>query len=129
MNVVDSSGWLELLTDGPNAERFAAPLSEPDRLVVPAISIYEVFRKVLRERGEHEALTVAATMRRGRVVDLDTSLALDAARLGLEHRLPLADSVIYATARRFDATVWTQDEDFDGLPDVRFIAKSPSGRQ
>lgn len=124
MNVVDSSGWLEYLADDTNAEIFASPIEAVDRLIVPTISLLEVFKKVLQQRDETEALRTIALMRQGTVVDLDTGLALSAAKLGREHRLPLADSVILATARQFGATVWTQDRDFEGLAGVRYIAKS-----
>jgi len=123
LHVVDSSGWLEYLADGGNADFFAPVIEEPDRLVVPSLSVLEVFRWVLRERGESAALQAAALMQQGRVVDLDTTLAIRAAKLGLEHRLPLADSVMLATAYAHDATLWTQDADFEGIPGVRYRAK------
>jgi predicted nucleic acid-binding protein len=116
-NVVDSSGWLEYLADSSRASFFASAIEDTAHLVVPAISIYEVFKKVLRERDEGEALQVVAIMQSGRVVDLDCSLALEAAR----YSLPLADSLIYATAKRHQAMLWTQDEHFKGLPDVRLF--------
>ena len=124
-HLVDSSGWLEYFTDGPNAECFAEPLSEPDRLVVPTISLYEVFRVVLRERGEDDAIRAAALMRRGREVPLSSALALEAARLAHEGSLAMADGIILATARSSGATLWTQDADFDGLAGVRYFAKAP----
>jgi toxin FitB len=123
MNVVDSSGWLEYADDGTNAKVFEAPLLDISRLLVPAICLYEVFKKVLRDRGEESALALAAQMRQGRVVDLDGDLALEAARLGVELKLPLADSVILATARAHGATLWTQDDDFDGIDGVRYVRK------
>ncbi len=124
MNVVDSSGWLVYLADDTNAGFFAPAIEDVDRLIVPTISVLEVFKRVLQQRDETEALRTVALMRQGTVIDLDADLALSAAKLGREHRLPLADSVILATARRFDATVWTQDSDFEGLEGVRYIAKS-----
>jgi predicted nucleic acid-binding protein len=125
--VVDSSAWIEYVTDGPNADFFAPAIEEPEQLIVPSITILEVFRWVLRERGESDALQTAALMSQGEVVDLDATLAMLSARLGLQHRLPLADSVVLATAHAFDATLWTQDADFDGVPGVQFRAK-PTGR-
>ena len=119
-NVVDSSAWLEYLTGGDQATRFAAAIEDSKQLVVPAIVLYEVFKKVLRERGEDQALRVAGAMHGGRVVPVDAALALDAAR----YSLPLADSLVYATAQRLDAILWTQDDDFKGLPGVRYFAKS-----
>jgi predicted nucleic acid-binding protein len=123
LHVVDSSGWLEYFADGPNADFFAAALEEPDALVVPAVSLYEVFKRVLQQRSEDLALRAVAQMRQGRVVDLDTALALHAARLSVAHRLPMADSMILATARRHDAVLWTQDADFDGIEGVRYRAR------
>ena len=123
MNVVDSSAWLEYLADGPNAGYFAPAIEAPQDLIVPTISLYEVFKRILQQRSESEALQAVALMGQGEVVDLDGPLALSAARLGVDARLPLADSIILATARRYGATLWTQDEDFEGLPDVRFRAR------
>ena len=119
LNVVDSSAWLEYLTGGVQAGQFAVAIEDSKRLVVPAIVLYEVFKKVLRERGEQQALQVAGAMHAGKVVAVDAALAVDAAR----YPLPLADSLIYATAQRLGATVWTQDADFMGLPGVQYFAK------
>ena len=125
MNVVDSSGWLEYLADGPNAEFFAPPIEAVRELLVPTICVLEVFKRVLQQRGEDAALQAVALMRQGRLVDLTFSTALAAAKTGHELKLPLADSVILATARLFDATLWTQDADFEGLEHVRFVAVGP----
>lgn len=122
-NIVDSSAWLAYFTDEPSADNFAAAIEELRRLVVPTICLLEVFKIVARQRGEGEALQAVAIMQQGTVVDLDPALALSAARVGLNHKLPLADSIVYATARAVDGIVWTQDEDFAGLPDVQYIAK------
>ena len=122
-NVVDSSGWLEYLADGDNAEFFAPAIEDPDQLVVPSISILEVFKWVLRERGEDAALQAAALMQQGEIVDLDVSIATHAAKLGLDHKLPLADSVMLTTARARDAALWTQDADFASIPGVRYRPK------
>lgn len=123
MNVVDSSGWIEYLVGGPNAPFFEEPLAEAESLVVPSISIFEVYRYVLKNRGRTDALAVAASMRQGHVVDLDAGLAVEAAEFGASLQLPLADSIIYAVAQAHEATLWTQDSDFDGLEGVRFEAK------
>ena len=120
LNVVDSSAWLEYFTGGVQATRFAAVIEDSKHLVVPAIVLYEVFKKVLRERGEHQALQVAGAMHEGKVVPVDAALALDAAR----YPLPLADSLIYATAQRLGATVWTLDDDFKGLPGVQYFTNA-----
>ena len=119
LNVVDSSAWLEYLTGGVQATCFAEVIEDSKRLIVPAIVLYEVFKKVLRERGEQAALQIAAAMHAGKVVPVDAALALNAAR----YPMPLADSLIYATAQRLGATVWTQDEDFKDLPGVKYFAK------
>lgn len=123
MNVVDSSAWLEYFADGPNADYFAPAIEPTDELIVPTITLFEVFRRVLEQRGHDDALQAAAAMQQGRLADLDASLALFAAQLGHELRLPLADAVILATARRHDAVLWTQDADFRGLPGVNYRSK------
>jgi len=123
VNVVDSSAWLEYFADGPNAGFFAPAIEATEELIVPSIVLLEVFKRLLRQRSENEALQASAVMRQGMIVDLDGALALSAAKAGVTSKLPLADSIIFATARHFDATVWTQDEDFDGLPGVKYRAK------
>jgi predicted nucleic acid-binding protein len=123
-NVVDSSAWLEYFTNGAGAARFAPAIEAVDRLVTPSICLLEVFKIVLRQRTEGDALQAVALMRQGQVIDLDASLALSAAKLGVEHKLPLADSVVYATTLLVRGTLWTQDEDFNGLADVELHPKS-----
>lgn len=120
MNVVDSSAWLEYLAGGPQAEAFAGPVEDTEQLVVPSITVLEVFRRVMQQRGENDALRAVALMQQGIIVDLDTDLAVAAAALGVREKLPLADSVILATARRFAATLWTMDADFKGLAGVQY---------
>ena len=123
MNVVDSSGWLEYFADGPNADFFAPAVEKVAELVVPSISIYEVFKRVLQQRDESDALQAVAVMQQGRVVDLDTAIALNAAKLSVELKLPMADSVMLATARAHKATLWTQDADFKDIEGVRYVEK------
>jgi predicted nucleic acid-binding protein len=123
VNVVDSSAWLEYFADGPNATAFAPPIQATAELVVPSITLLEVFKRVYLQRGEGPALQAVALMQQGQVVDLDAPLALAAAKLSADSKLPLADSVMLATARRFEATLWTQDADFEGLEGVRYRAK------
>ncbi|MDH5563650.1 MAG: type II toxin-antitoxin system VapC family toxin [Nitrospirota bacterium] len=123
MNVVDSSGWLEFFADGPNATFFSKPLQDPSQLIVPSLSIFEVFKRILQQRGEHEALLAIAAMKQGQVIDLTTELAMAAANLSVAQSLPLADSVIYATARAYQAVLWTQDADFKGKEHVRYVVK------
>ena len=124
MNVVDSSGWLEYLADGPNADFFAPAIENTPDLVVPSLSLYEVFKRVLQQRGEGDALQAVAVMSQGRVVDLDMDLALEAAKVSIEHKLPMADSVMLATAYMCSAILWTQDADFEGVEGVRYITKA-----
>ena|SRR5256714_9979586 len=127
MNVVDSSAWLEYFADGPNAEFFAPVIEDISNLIVPTISIFEVFKRVLQQRGESDALQAVALMQQGRVVNLDATVALQAAaKVSHDFKLPLADSIILATAQAHNATLWTQDSDFDGLPGVQYKPKSPS---
>ncbi|WP_428099540.1 type II toxin-antitoxin system VapC family toxin [Candidatus Rariloculus sp.] len=126
LNLVDSSGWIEFFTDGPNAGMFADPLSEASRLVVPTVSLYEVFRVVLRRRGEDDALRAAALMSRGREIPLSSALALEAARLAHHRSLAMADGIILAAARLTGATLWTQDVDFEGIPHVRYFPRVPA---
>ena len=124
MNVVDSSGWLEYFADGPNAGFFAEPLADVDALVVPAISIYEVFKRLNQQCGESVALEAVALMQQGGQVELDGDLAISAARLSLEWKLPMADSLILAAAQLHHATLWTEDADFSGIENVRYVVKS-----
>jgi toxin FitB len=126
MNVVDSSGWLEYLAGGPNATFFAAAVEGTAELLVPTLSIYEVFKRVLTQRDESLALQAIALMHQGRIVDLTASLAIDAARLSRSVSLPMADSIMLATARAHGATLWTQDADFAGIPDVRYRTARPN---
>ena len=123
MNVVDSSGWLEYFADGPNADFFAPAIENVTDLVVPSISLYEVFKRTLQQRSEGDALQAVVTMMQGEVVDLDERLALEAAKISVELKLPMADSIVLATARRHHATLWTQDSDFEGLEGVEYIEK------
>jgi predicted nucleic acid-binding protein len=123
MNLVDSSAWLEYFADGPNADAFAQAVEATDDLIVPTICLYEVFKAVLRQRGESAAFSAIALMRQGRVVDLTERIALLAADLSLQTKLPMADSIILATARMHDAHIWTRDEDFDGLDGVTYVVK------
>lgn len=122
-NVVDSSGWLEYFAGGVNAGFFAPPIQAAERLIVPAICIYEVFKRVLAQVGEEEALRIAGIMSMATVAPLDRDIALEAARLSLEHKLAMADSVILATAQLHSATLWTQDEHFNGVAGVRLTRK------
>ena len=125
MNVVDSSAWLEYFANGPNASFFSKAIETTEELVVPSLSLFEVFKRILQQRDENDAIQAIAIMQQGMVVDLDSPLALSAARLSVENKLPLADSVIFATAREYDATLWTQDADFQGLKGVKYRKRKP----
>jgi len=123
MNIVDSSGWLSYFADEPNAKHFLTPLDDAASLVVPTVTIYEVFKVVLRESNENDALQAAVAMQRGTVVDLTAPLAIAASKLSLEYNLPMADSVILATAKKFNAILWTQDSDFEKISGVKYFPK------
>ena len=123
MNVVDSSGWLEYFADWSNADFFAPAVEDSQQLLVPIICIYEVFKRVLQQRGLAAAKTNIADMLSGQVIVLDDSLAMSAAKLSIELKLPMADSIILAAARAYDAVLWTQDDHFNGLDQVKFIER------
>jgi predicted nucleic acid-binding protein len=123
MNVIDSSAWLSYFADEPTAVNFHSAIQEIKSLIVPVITIYEVFKVVLRESRENEALQAIAAMQKGMVVDLTPSLAIAASKLSLQHKLPMADSIILATAKHYNATIWTQDIDFQNIPGVNYFPK------
>jgi predicted nucleic acid-binding protein len=132
MNLVDSSAWLAYFAGEKNADFFATPIQDAELLIVPTVCLYEVFKVILRERGEDDAFQAVAAMQQGTVVDLTAELALEAAAVGQEERLAFADSIIYAVARANNAVIWTQDDHFSGKPNVRFRSKAkkpdPEGR-
>jgi predicted nucleic acid-binding protein len=123
MNLVDSCGWLEFFSDGPNADFYADAIEHIETLIVPSTCLLEVFKKVLNDKGEDAAIEAVALMNQGRVVDLDASIAISAAKIGADRGLPLADSVILATAKSKGALIWTQDSDFEGIEGVKYIPK------
>jgi len=123
MNVVDSSAWLSYFAGDANATEFSIPIENIEELIVPSITIIEVFKYILRQRGEGMALEAIAHMEQGNVISLDSSLAIDAAKYGIDYKLPLADSIIYATGRKFNALIWTQDIDFKSLEGVKYYSK------
>jgi len=123
MNLVDSSGWLEYFADGENADFFASAIENTDQLIVSSINIYEVFKRILSQRDEHSALQAIAIMEQGHVIDLTSEIALSAAQISIEHKIPMADSIIYATAKANKAVLWTQDVDFQGLENVKYLQK------
>ncbi|MDH5511060.1 MAG: type II toxin-antitoxin system VapC family toxin [Nitrospinota bacterium] len=121
MNLVDSCGWLEYFANGPNAGVYAKPIEKNDQLLVPVICVYEVFKRVMQQRGEDQAILATARMKQGHVVDLDSSTAMRAAKLSAELKIPMADSIILATAETYQATIWTSDSDLKGIEGVRFV--------
>ena len=123
MNVIDSSAWLEYFANGPNSSFFAPAIENVEQLIIPAIVIFEVFKNVLHQRGENDALQVIATMQQGQTVDLTPALALNAAKISVEMKLPMADSIILATTQAFNATLWTQDSDFENIDGVQYAKK------
>ena len=123
MNVVDSSGWLEYFSDGQNANFFAKAIENTAELIVPSISLSEVFKRMLQQRSEGPALQAVAVMMQGEVIDLDSTLALSAAKISTELQIPMADSIMLATARMHEATLWTQDADFENVEGVKYISK------
>ncbi len=123
MNIVDSSGWLEYFAEGSNADFFASAIEDTNNLLVPVICIYEVFKKLLQQSDISEAQVHISDMKQGKIVEIDEALALSAAKLSTDLKLPMADSLILATARTNDATLWTQDEHFKDLDGVKYIEK------
>ena len=123
MNIVDSSGWLEYFADASNANFFAAIIENVADLLVPSISLYEVFKRIYQQRGEESALKAIAAMAQGKVIELDVTLALNAAKLSANRKLPMADSIMLATAQAHHAILWTQDADFKGMTEVQYIPK------
>lgn len=121
MRLIDSSGWIEFFTDGPLAGEYARHLKDPDRVVTPTIVLYEVYKKIKRERTEEEALSAVSLMDRTKVVELTESTALFAADLSLKHSLPMADAIVYATALEADCKVITSDAHFRELDRVVFV--------
>jgi predicted nucleic acid-binding protein len=123
MNIIDSSGWLEYFSDGPNAKHYLPPLNDTSSLIVPVIIVYEVFKVVLRESTENEALQAVAAMQKGKVIDLTANIAMKASKISLQHNLPMADSIILATARSYKCRIWTQDSDFKNIDGVSYFPK------
>jgi len=123
LNLVDSSGWLEYLADGKNAKVFAPVIENTEKLIVSAINIYEVFKKVCIEKDESSAIQIVALMQQAKVIDVNQQIAIQAAKLSCELKIPMADSIIYTTAIANNATLWTQDADFINLKGVKYFKK------
>jgi len=124
MNVVDSCGWLEYFSDGANAGFFAPAIENTAKLLVPTLTLFEVFKRILQQRTEADALRAVALMRQGRQIDLSDAIALGAARLSFDLKLPLADSIILFSARQYDAKLWTQDAHFENSEGIHFVRKT-----
>ncbi len=124
MNLVDSSGWLEYFADGKNAGHFAPVINNTEKLIVSTINIYEVYKKVISERDEDSALQAVAMMQQAKVIEITPSIAVQAAKASYIFKLPLADSMIYITAREYNATIWTQDADFKDLEGIKYFKKN-----
>ena len=122
-NLVDSCGWLEYFADDSNADFYAPAIEDTENLVVPSLCLTEVFKKLLKERDESIAWLAISAMRKGNIVDLDADIALEAAKIGLIYKLPIADSIIYATAKKRNALIWTQDKHFAEFSDVKYTSK------
>jgi toxin FitB len=120
MNLVDTSGWIEYFFDGPNASFFSGPIEAIEELIVPTVCVYETFKKINLVADASRALRAVAQMQQASVISLTADVALRASLISIQHKLPTADSLIYATAVTAGATVWTQDEHFRGLPHVNF---------
>ena len=123
MNIVDSSGWLEYFAKGTNASLFAPVIQETDSMIVPTICMYEVFKRMLIQRGEEDALQAIGVMSLGVISDLTQEIAINAAQISSELKIAMADSMILATARKYHAVLWTQDIDFEGLIGVKYFPK------
>ena len=123
MNIIDSSGWLEYFSDGPNAKYFLPPLDDTSSLIVPVITVYEIFKVVLRESSDNEAFQAVAAMQKGKVADLTANIAMNASRLSLQYNLHMADSIILATAQVYKCVIWTQDSGFQNIEGVNYFSK------
>ena len=123
MNGVDSSAWLAYFANEPTADFFSQAIEDTELLIVPSVCLFEVFKVILREKGEDQAFLAVAAMQQGQVIDLDADLAIEAAALGHEEGLALADSIIYTISQRTSATLWTQDAHFSEKPGVQYIEK------
>jgi toxin FitB len=121
MNLVDSTGWLAFFSEGKNAAVFGIPIQNVDTLLVPTIIMHEVFKVLLRESGEQNAMIAHAHMQLGKSIDLTPELAIAASRISLEYNLPITDSIVLASAQSLNAVIWTQEEHFKGIRNVKYF--------
>lgn len=124
MNLIDSSAWIAYFTGEKNAKYFRKAINDRENLIVPSIVIYEVFKKILQEKGKDTAIKYAGHLCEGKIIGLDSVTALTAAGIAAEFQLAMADSIILATAREYNATIWTQDSDFQNFPEAKYFKKS-----
>ena len=123
MNIIDSSFWLEYFAGTKAGDIVSDIVENTDELIVPAVTLYEVFKKLLLERNEDDALLAVGHMKQGKVIDFTEELSLSAARVSVDYKLPMADSIIYATNIKYNCTLWTQDHHFTGLTSVNYFKK------
>lgn len=123
MNLVDSSGWLEYFADGKNAKHFASIIQDTENLAVSTINIYEVYKKVVQQRDENSAIQAVALMQQAKVIDITIQISIEAAKISNEKNIPMADSLIIASAKSIKAKIWTQDSDFNGIDNVMYFKK------
>ncbi|MHB1688537.1 MAG: PIN domain-containing protein [Ignavibacteriaceae bacterium] len=124
MNLVDSSAWLEYFVDGKNSKFFAPIIEDTENLIVSVINIYEIYKKILIERDENKAFQAVSLMQQAKIVEINSAISIQAAKLSHLLKLPMADSLIYTTAKIFNAVLWTQDIDFKNLEDVKYFKTS-----
>jgi predicted nucleic acid-binding protein len=124
MIIIDTSGWLEYFTGGPNSNLFSTAIKNNPKIIIPTIILYELWKKISREKGEDKAIELVAQLKRYDIIPLDESLSISAAKISNDYKIPMADSIIYATAKKYNATLWTLDSDFKDLNDVKYIEKS-----
>jgi predicted nucleic acid-binding protein len=117
-NLVDTSAWLEYFTNGPNAEYFAKAIEDTDNLIVSVINIYEIYKKILTDKSKSDALEAIALLMQGTVIDFNIDLAIKASQISKEHKLPMADSILLATALKYNSILWTQDQHFENISDI-----------
>ncbi|MBI4823891.1 MAG: type II toxin-antitoxin system VapC family toxin [Nitrospirae bacterium] len=121
MYLVDSSGWIEFFTDGPLCSEYSRYLKDPTKIITPTIILYEVYKKIKKERTEADAILAVSSMWKTTIVPLSESIALTSADLSLKHLLPMADAIVYATSLEKGCKVITSDTHFRGLEDVVLI--------
>ena len=123
MNIVDSSCWLEYFAGSRVGDEVSSVIEDTDHLLVPSIIVYEVFKKLILELDEDKAIYAIAHMKQGHIVNLDTDLAIYAAKIGKDNKLAMADSIIYAITKKYNALLWTQDKHFKDLKSVKYFEK------